>query len=152
MARARGWKMGTRDGEELLRSFWECPVALCHRKRFPHARELWLAGPSLSPILAQPALLCGSGQASGSLWTEAESPCPVHKKLELRALELTLEAENPTQMPREGQRSVQGHIAGPGIPHKGYTASSCPYIYSAPGLSTVRGTGPQLSTEVLPYP
>lgn len=71
----RGWKMGSGNGEKQLLSFQESPRALCHREnQFPNAWELWQAG--LPPVLsqAQPTLLYGPEQASGSVWTEAESP------------------------------------------------------------------------------
>lgn len=67
--------MGSGDGEKLLLSFQESPRALCHREnRFPNACSSGRLGCLSVLSQAQPTLLCGPEQASGSVWTEAESP------------------------------------------------------------------------------
>lgn len=85
-------------------------------KRFLHARELWQPGPPLSPVLS-PACLAVWTQTSSRLSLDrSRSLSPAPQRLQIRILELTLENGHLTQRPREGQRSAQGHTAGPGIP------------------------------------
>lgn len=67
--------MGSGDGEKLLLSFQESP-GLCATEKigFPMPGSSGRLGCLSGLSQAQPTLLCGPEQASGSVWTEAESP------------------------------------------------------------------------------
>lgn len=79
---------------------------MCHREnRFPNAWELGQAGLPLRPV-AGPAYLVMWPRTS--IWLcldRSRVSCPVLKRLELKILELTLKDEDPTQRPREEQKS-----------------------------------------------
>lgn len=71
---ARGWEMGPGSGEEQLLHFGRAPgLHATEESSFPMPGISGRLGHLSALSQAQIALLCGLGQASGSLWTEAES-------------------------------------------------------------------------------
>lgn len=130
-----GWDQGVEDGNWGWRGAATFipgqPQGTVPQRRAVSQCQGALAGWAISqplPGVAHPAVWPRT-----STWLSLDRsrvPGPVPKRPELIILELTLEPLDPTQMPREGQRSAQSHTVGPGIPHKGYIAGSGPYNIS----------------------